>query len=80
MRAELHWREGDADATVRHCADLLGWLKGKQSGWWDGMVAVVQARLALAVLADGNEVRVARCSRMRSRSRPAGWSARPSPT
>jgi hypothetical protein len=57
VRAELHWREGDAGATVRQCADLLAWLKGKQSGWWDGILAVVPARLALAVLAAGDEAR-----------------------
>jgi tetratricopeptide (TPR) repeat protein len=76
VRAELHWREGDADATVRQCADLLGWLKGKQSGWWDGMVAVIQARLALAVLADGDEVRC-RALLADALQVAAGWVERP---
>ncbi len=57
VRAELHWREGDASATISQCLDLLAWLKSKQSDWWDGMLAIVQSRLALAVLADGDEAR-----------------------
>jgi hypothetical protein len=67
---------GDADATVSQCADLLGWLKGKQSGWWDGMVAVVQARLALAVLTDGDEVRC-RALLADALQVAAGWVERP---
>jgi len=57
VRAELHWREGDVAAAARQCADLLAWLEGKQSAWWDGLRAVIQARLALTVLADGDEAR-----------------------
>jgi hypothetical protein len=76
VRAELRWREGDADGTVRQCTGLLSWLKGKQSGWWDGMVAVVQARLALAVLADGDD---ARCRALLADALQvaAGWVERP---
>ena len=57
VRAELHWREGDVGATISQCVDLLAWLKSKQSDWWHGMLAIVQSRLALAVLADGDEAR-----------------------
>ena len=57
MRAELHFREGDTAAAARVCAEQLAWLEGKQSAWWHGLRGVIQARLALAVLADGDKDR-----------------------
>ena len=57
VRAELHYREGDAAAAARICADLLAVLKDKQSSWSSGVQAIIQARLALIVLADGDETR-----------------------
>ncbi len=57
VRAELHFREGDTAATARVCAEQLAWFEGKQSAWWHGLRAVIQARLALAVLADGDKDR-----------------------
>ena len=57
VRAELHFREGDTAATARVCAEQLAWLEGRPSVWWHGLRAVIQARLALAVLADGDNDR-----------------------
>ena len=57
VRAELYWREGDADAAARCCTEVLAWLEQKQSRWWNGMRALVQARLALVVLQGGDEAR-----------------------
>jgi hypothetical protein len=57
VRAELHYREGDAAAAGRICADLLAVLEDKQSSWWSGVQGVIQARLALIAMADGDEAR-----------------------
>jgi tetratricopeptide (TPR) repeat protein len=57
VQAELHFREGDAAAVARLCAGQLAWLDGRPSVWWHGLRAVLQARLALAVLADGDRDR-----------------------
>jgi predicted ATPase/DNA-binding SARP family transcriptional activator len=54
VRAELHWREGDMAAAARSCAEILAWLDRKQSSWWDGNRAQVQARLAMVVLREGD--------------------------
>jgi predicted ATPase/DNA-binding SARP family transcriptional activator len=57
VRAELHSREGDTGAAARSCAEALAWLERKQSRWWNGMRAQLQARLAMVVLEDGDEAR-----------------------
>jgi predicted ATPase/DNA-binding SARP family transcriptional activator len=57
VRAELHYREGDAGAAVRCCTEALAWLEAKASPWWYGTRAQIQARLALVVLRDGDEAR-----------------------
>jgi len=57
VRAELLFREGDTSAAARVCAERLAWLEGKQTDWWHGTRAVIQARLALSVLADGDQDR-----------------------
>jgi ATP/maltotriose-dependent transcriptional regulator MalT len=54
VRAELHWREGDMAEAARSCAKILAWLDQKQSSWWDGNRAQVQARLAMVVLREGD--------------------------
>jgi tetratricopeptide (TPR) repeat protein len=56
VRAELHWQEGDLAAAARNCEKVLAWLDGKQSSWWDGMRALLQARLAMVFLREGDEV------------------------
>jgi predicted ATPase/DNA-binding SARP family transcriptional activator len=55
VRAELHWREGDMAEAARSCAKILAWLDQKQSSWWDGNRAQVQARLAMVVLREGDQ-------------------------
>ena len=57
VRAELLYREGDTAAAGRICAGLLAQLEEKQSSWWFGVQAIIQARLALIALADGDEAR-----------------------
>jgi predicted ATPase/DNA-binding SARP family transcriptional activator len=57
VRAELHYREGDTAAAARCCTEALARLEAKESPWWYGMRAVLQARLALAVLQDRDEAR-----------------------
>jgi predicted ATPase/DNA-binding SARP family transcriptional activator len=57
VRAELHWAESDMAAAARNCTKVLAWLDQKQSLWWDGMRAQLQARLAMVVLRDGNGTR-----------------------
>jgi len=57
VRAELHWAEGDMAAAAANCTKVLAWLDQRQSLWWDGMRAQLQARLAMVVLRDGNQTR-----------------------
>src|SRR5690242_8920747 len=57
VRAELLYREGDTAAAGRICDVLLAELAEKQSSWWFGTQAIIQARLALVTLADGDEAR-----------------------
>jgi predicted ATPase/DNA-binding SARP family transcriptional activator len=57
VRAELHAREGDTAAAARQCEKVLSWLERKQSVWWQGFRALIKARLALALLADGDAAR-----------------------
>ncbi len=57
VRAELHFREGDTAAAARVCTEQLAWLDSKPSVWWHGLRAVLQTRLALAVLVDGDKDR-----------------------
>jgi predicted ATPase/DNA-binding SARP family transcriptional activator len=76
VRAELHWREGDMAAAARSCAKSLAWVEAKESQWWDGMRALLQARLAMVVLRDGDE---ARCRELLAAAldRAANWVERP---
>jgi len=57
VRAELLYREGDTGAAGLICARLLAVLEDKQSSWWYGVHAIIQARLALIALGDGDEGR-----------------------
>ncbi len=57
VRSELHFREGDTAAATHHGEKVMTWLADKQSGWWNGLRALVQARLALTVLAGGDQAR-----------------------
>ena len=57
VRAELHWQEPNMTAAAASCEKVLAWLDEKQSPWWDGMRAQLEARLAMAVLRDGDLAR-----------------------
>jgi predicted ATPase/DNA-binding SARP family transcriptional activator len=57
VRAELLYREGDTAAAGRTCSGLLAHMAERQSSWWYGVQAMIQARLALTTLADGDEAR-----------------------
>jgi predicted ATPase/DNA-binding SARP family transcriptional activator len=76
VRAELYWQQGDLAATAASCEKVLAWLDDKQSPWWDGMHALLEARLALVVLrqADPDRCRELLTAALR---RAAGWVERP---
>jgi hypothetical protein len=57
VRAELRYAEGDTATAGSICAGLLARLEEKHSSWWFGVQAIIQARLALIALADGDEAR-----------------------
>ncbi len=54
---ELHCREGDMAAARRQGEAVLTWLEGKQSAWWNGLTGLIKVRVALALLACGDEAR-----------------------
>jgi predicted ATPase/DNA-binding SARP family transcriptional activator len=76
VRAELYCREGNLAAAARSCERVLAWLDGQSSPWWDGMRAHLRARVALVVLAEGDE---ARCRALldAALSAAAAWVERP---
>jgi len=76
VRAELHWQEGDMAAAVRSCAKVLAWLDEKQSPWWDGTRAQLEARLALVVLRQRDQTRC-RDLLASALGTAAGWVERP---
>jgi predicted ATPase/DNA-binding SARP family transcriptional activator len=55
--AELHGLAGDVGAGIACCTEILNWLENKRSSWWEGLNATLKARLALLVLAEGDEAR-----------------------
>jgi predicted ATPase/DNA-binding SARP family transcriptional activator len=57
MRAELAWREGDYAASARCAAAVLAVLGGAQAPWWQSLRAQVTARLAAALLKQGDRDR-----------------------
>ena len=57
MRAELAWREGDYAESVRCAATMLDALGDTQAPWWQSLRAQVKARLAAALLRQGNRDR-----------------------
>ena len=77
VRAELNWQEGNMVAAARGCAKVLAWLdEKKESPWWDGMRAQLQARLAMVVLREGDQVR-SRELLAAALGTAAGWVERP---
>ena len=53
MRAELAWREGDYAASARCAAAVLAAVAEAQAPWWESLRAQVKARLAAALLKQG---------------------------
>ncbi len=57
MRTELAWREGDLAAVVDYCLEVLTAFDSYQAVWWEPLRARIRGRLAMAVLAQGDEGR-----------------------
>ena len=57
MRAELAWRDGDPAVVVDCCTEVLAAFDSYQAVWWEPLRARIRSRLALAVLAQGDEAR-----------------------
>jgi predicted ATPase len=57
MRTELAWREGDLAAVVDYCLEVLTAFDSYQAIWWEPLRARIRGRLAMAVLAQGDEGR-----------------------
>jgi predicted ATPase/DNA-binding SARP family transcriptional activator len=57
VQAEIHVAEGDSAVVARQCEKVLSWLDRRRSAWWQGFRGQVEARLALAVLATGEQAR-----------------------
>ena len=57
MRTELAWLEGDLAAVVGYCQGVLTAFDAYQAVWWEPLRARIRARLAMAVLAQGDEAR-----------------------
>jgi predicted ATPase/DNA-binding SARP family transcriptional activator len=59
MRTELAWREGDLAAVVGYCLEILTAFDSDsyRAIWWEPLRARIRGRLALAVLAQGDEAR-----------------------
>ncbi len=57
MRAELAWREGDPAVVVDCCLEVLAAFDSYRAVWWEPLRARIRSRLALAVLAQGDEAR-----------------------
>ena len=57
MRAELAWREGDPAVVVGCCLEVLAAFDSYRAVWWEPLRARIRGRLALAVLAQGDQAR-----------------------
>jgi hypothetical protein len=60
MRAELAWREGDYAESARCSAAVLAAVADAQAPWWQSLRAQVKARMAAALLKQGDSGRCAR--------------------
>ncbi len=60
MRAELAWREGDYAESARCAATMLDALGNAQAPWWQSLRAQAKARMAAALLKQGDSGRCAR--------------------
>ena len=72
MRAELASLAGDYAEAARCCEAVLGLIADHAARWWESLRAQVKARLAVAVLRQGQ---ADRCARLLSESlaAAAGW-------
>ena len=57
MLAELAWREGDYAESARCAAAVLAVVEGLQAPWWQSLRAQAKARLAAALLKQGDRDR-----------------------
>jgi hypothetical protein len=57
IRAELACREGDLALAARCCADVLAVIEPYRAVWWGPLRARLHARLAVVVVAKGDERR-----------------------
>jgi predicted ATPase/DNA-binding SARP family transcriptional activator len=55
MSAELASLKGDYAAAARCCKAVLATIAGNAARWWESLRATVKARLAIAVLRQGDE-------------------------
>ena len=60
MRAELAWREGDYAESARCSGAQLAAVADAQAPWWQSLRAQVKARMAAALLKQGDSGRCAR--------------------
>jgi hypothetical protein len=60
MRAELAWREGDYAESARCAAAVLTAVDDARAPWWQTLRAMVKARMAAALLKQGDQGRGAR--------------------
>jgi predicted ATPase/DNA-binding SARP family transcriptional activator len=54
MRAELDWLAADFAAVARCCSSVLTLIENDRAIWWESLRARVRARLALALLEQGD--------------------------
>jgi tetratricopeptide (TPR) repeat protein len=73
MLAELASRKGDYAEAVRCCEAVLTTIAPHEARWWQSLRAQVKARLAIAVLHQGNEDRCARLLTESLASAAAWW-------
>jgi hypothetical protein len=57
MRAELAWLDGDYAGAAACCGAVRNAIAGHETRWWQSLRAQVKARLALAVLRQGDAAR-----------------------
>jgi ATP/maltotriose-dependent transcriptional regulator MalT len=76
MSAELALLKGDYAEAARCCETVLAAIAGNAAPWWGSLRAVVKARLAIAVLRQGDEPR---CTALLTESvdTAAGWVEHP---
>jgi ATP/maltotriose-dependent transcriptional regulator MalT len=77
MLAELASLAGDHAEVARRCEAVLATIADNEAPWWESMRAQVKARLAVAVLKQGNPERCVRLLR-EAVDAAAAWWERPS--